>query len=326
MSDYDVVIAGFGPTCAVAANLLGAAGMRTLVVEPSLTIFDIPRAVHFDGEVMRTFQALDLHTQISEVTAPGVALGFTNGRNWNLFEQDLSILPRSQGWDNSNFFNQPALEAHLRAGLDRYASVTCCLGERVSGLKQARDHVVLDITHSQGDDATSRQVSTKYLLGCDGASSTIRSALAINQQDLNCDEPWLVVEALRRLLELDHRRRLAVDVARQLMVGLPHHHRVASDSLATRAARGTDRSDGNNSRAGEDRSMSTARAASAMTGGTGSERPGGGRTRKLFLCVGASNAIDRLGFGTLLVAKRGKCNLIDVIRNQQAPNETSWRR
>ncbi len=196
MSDYDVVIAGFGPTGAVAANLLGAAGMRTLVVEPSLTIFDIPRAVHFDGEVMRTFQALDLHTQISEVTAPGVALGFTNGRNWNLFEQDLSILPRSQGWDNSNFFNQPALEAHLRAGLDRYASVTCCLGERVSGLKQARDHVVLDITHSQGDDATSRQVSTKYLLGCDGASSTIRSALAINQQDLNCDEPWLVVDWL----------------------------------------------------------------------------------------------------------------------------------
>ena len=46
---YDVVILGFGPTGAVAANLLGASGHRVLVVESELEIFDIPRAVHFDG-------------------------------------------------------------------------------------------------------------------------------------------------------------------------------------------------------------------------------------------------------------------------------------
>jgi len=57
MSNYDVVIAGYGPTGAVAANLLGAKGHRVLVVEPALTVYDIPRAVRFDGEVMRIFQA-----------------------------------------------------------------------------------------------------------------------------------------------------------------------------------------------------------------------------------------------------------------------------
>ncbi|NKB98804.1 MAG: bifunctional 3-(3-hydroxy-phenyl)propionate/3-hydroxycinnamic acid hydroxylase [Pseudomonadales bacterium] len=194
MTDYDVVIAGLGPTGAVAANLLGAAGIRTLVVDPNPTVYNIPRAVHFDGEVMRTFQSLNLHTQISEVAAPGVGLGFTNGRNWKLFEQDLSILPKSQGWNNSNFFNQPALEAHLRTGLERYSSVTCALGDRVSDIEQTQDHVVINIASGQEGDSTGRQVSARYLLGCDGAASTIRNALAIEQEDLDCDEPWLVVD------------------------------------------------------------------------------------------------------------------------------------
>ena len=71
MFSYDVVIVGFGPTGAVAANLLGAYGHSVLVVESELEIFDIPRAVHFDGEVMRIFQALGLAGPINEVSAPG---------------------------------------------------------------------------------------------------------------------------------------------------------------------------------------------------------------------------------------------------------------
>ena len=53
MTDYDVIIAGFGPTGALAANLLGKHNIRTLVVDPQSAIYDIPRGVHFDGETMR---------------------------------------------------------------------------------------------------------------------------------------------------------------------------------------------------------------------------------------------------------------------------------
>lgn len=190
MLEYDVLIAGFGPTGAVAANLLGQFGVRVLVVEPELEIFDIPRAVHFDGEVMRIFQSLGLAKEVEKVSAPGVSLGFTNGRNWTLFEQDLTKVPKAHDWENSNFFNQPALERNLRAGVERFACVDVCLGESVTGFTQSDNEVVVQLS-SESDH---REVRVAFLLGCDGAGSTVRKTLDVVQADLQCDEPWLVCD------------------------------------------------------------------------------------------------------------------------------------
>ncbi len=60
MTDVDVAIVGLGPTGAVAANLLGEAGIRTAVFERDAGVYQLPRAVHFDAEIMRTFQRLRL--------------------------------------------------------------------------------------------------------------------------------------------------------------------------------------------------------------------------------------------------------------------------
>ena len=55
-SQYDVVVVGFGPAGAIAACWLGQAGIKTLVVEKSRTIWDIPRAIALDHEILRVFQ------------------------------------------------------------------------------------------------------------------------------------------------------------------------------------------------------------------------------------------------------------------------------
>ncbi|MET0179639.1 MAG: FAD-dependent monooxygenase, partial [Novosphingobium sp.] len=55
--DYDVAIIGCGPVGALAANLCGRAGLKTLVVEREARPFPLPRAVHLDHEMMRLFQA-----------------------------------------------------------------------------------------------------------------------------------------------------------------------------------------------------------------------------------------------------------------------------
>jgi 2-polyprenyl-6-methoxyphenol hydroxylase-like FAD-dependent oxidoreductase len=54
---YDVAIVGCGPVGALAANLLGRAGLRTLVLERESELHPLPRAVHIDHEMMRLFQA-----------------------------------------------------------------------------------------------------------------------------------------------------------------------------------------------------------------------------------------------------------------------------
>ena len=55
MQTYDVIIAGYGPVAQVAGNILGRAGVRTLIIDRLKSIFDIPRAIHFDDEINSEF-------------------------------------------------------------------------------------------------------------------------------------------------------------------------------------------------------------------------------------------------------------------------------
>ena len=55
---FDVAIVGLGPTGATLANLLGAAGLRTVVYERSSAPYSQPRACHLDAEIARVFQGL----------------------------------------------------------------------------------------------------------------------------------------------------------------------------------------------------------------------------------------------------------------------------
>ena len=171
---YDAIIAGYGPTGAVAANLLGDAGLNVLVVEPSLEIYDIPRAVHFDGEVMRIFQAMGLAEAAQAFSAQGQKLRFTNGRNWDLFEQDLTVVPRRHGWFNNHFFNQPRMEECLRSSLVKHPNVKVRLGWSVSSLSQADEGVTVQLVQAElnrvTDEADQQVLATEvvqahYLLG-----------------------------------------------------------------------------------------------------------------------------------------------------------------
>ena len=67
---FDVAVAGFGPTGAVLAALLGQAGVRTLVVEKSASVYDKPRAFAFDHEIMRVFQNIGVAQAVLAHTAP----------------------------------------------------------------------------------------------------------------------------------------------------------------------------------------------------------------------------------------------------------------
>ena len=65
---YDIAIIGYGPSGAVAANLFGAKGYRILVVEPKKEIWDIPRAVHLDGQIQRVLHSMGLSNEMNNIT------------------------------------------------------------------------------------------------------------------------------------------------------------------------------------------------------------------------------------------------------------------
>src|SRR3981189_3604120 len=67
---YDALIVGYGPVGATLAALLVRHGMRVAVAEQATEVYETPRAITLDHEVMRTFQACGSAGEIEKFTAP----------------------------------------------------------------------------------------------------------------------------------------------------------------------------------------------------------------------------------------------------------------
>ena len=129
----DVAIVGYGPVGALLANLLGQAGLRVEVFERDREIYDLPRAVHFDGEVMRIFQSVGLAGRIAAATRnSSKGMHFVNAAGQTLMIRRGIDGPGPHGWAGNWYFHQPELEQFLRDGVRRFANVDVHLGRPVA--------------------------------------------------------------------------------------------------------------------------------------------------------------------------------------------------
>lgn len=192
MIETDVLISGLGPVGATLANLLGQQGIRTLAVERDTTVYPLPRAAHFDAEIMRVWQGLGLLDQAMKVSRLAPAYEFRTAKGEALLHYDLGDVIVAPGFQPSWMFNQPDLERALRAKLSTYPTVEARLGVRLEGFEASSHGVTGTIIDANGK---AEQVRAKYLVACDGASSMVRKALKIEHFDYGFDEPWLVVDA-----------------------------------------------------------------------------------------------------------------------------------
>jgi 3-(3-hydroxy-phenyl)propionate hydroxylase len=190
---FDVVIAGFGPVGAVAACWLGQAGVRTLVVEKSRTIWEIPRAMALDHEILRVFQNIGVIDDVMPYTAP-----FGDSEHYGAAGQLIRRIgvvapPYPLGYLPNMVFTQPPVERILRERAEAHGPVTVELGKEVTGAEQRGRGVSVTIRDEAGGV---ERVEARYVIGCDGASSTIRRLMKIGLDDLGFDEPWLVVDLM----------------------------------------------------------------------------------------------------------------------------------
>ncbi|WP_076070068.1 bifunctional 3-(3-hydroxy-phenyl)propionate/3-hydroxycinnamic acid hydroxylase [Sphingomonas montana] len=191
MASYDLAIVGCGPVGALAANLAAAAGLRVLVIDRELAPHPMPRAVHLDHEMMRLFQTAGLAETIAPAmreTQGHLHVGADHGV---IRYMGTAGRPRPFGWANDYFFYQPELEQLLRDGLARFDSVTQMLGVELDGFAQDDEGVTLQLRR----DGDAVPVRADWVIACDGARSTVRRTLGIALDDLDFEEPWLVVDA-----------------------------------------------------------------------------------------------------------------------------------
>ena len=188
---YDVVIVGCGPVGALAANLLGREGLSVLVLEKELEHYPLPRAVHLDHEMMRLFQSAGVIDRVlpDMIAADGhLHVGADHGVIRYMGTQGK---PKPFGWANDWFFYQPELEAHLRAGMDGLERVELELGAEFVALDQDAGGVTVHY-RTAGE---ARSVRGRWVIAADGSRSPVRKALGVALDDLQFEEPWLVVDA-----------------------------------------------------------------------------------------------------------------------------------
>jgi 3-(3-hydroxy-phenyl)propionate hydroxylase len=182
--NFDVAIVGFGPTGATLANLLGLQGMKVAVVEREATPPPLPRAVHFDGEVMRIFETAGLAQEILPLTRPSGGMRYVNTAGHVMIERQPAVGSGPHGWANNYLFHHPDLEAVLRGGVKRFPGVQVFLGEEVVSV--AQDSL----------QTARRSIGARHIVGCDGARSIVRQAIGSEHDDLGLHQPWLVVDVL----------------------------------------------------------------------------------------------------------------------------------
>ena len=78
--EFDVAISGYGPTGATLAHLLGQCGLKVLVLEREAAAYHLPRAVHFDAEIMRVFQWIGIAEALEPLTARHPGMQFVDAQ------------------------------------------------------------------------------------------------------------------------------------------------------------------------------------------------------------------------------------------------------
>jgi 2-polyprenyl-6-methoxyphenol hydroxylase-like FAD-dependent oxidoreductase len=184
---YDVAIVGYGPVGAALAILLGQQGHRVLVLERYRGPYPLPRAVHYDHEAARILQSCGVADECSEIVEPAEVYEFRNAKGETLIRFGR-IGNGLSGWPQSSMFSQPELEGVLFRRAESLASVEVRRGCLVTGLEDEVDTVVVQTDSSP--------VRARYVVGCDGANSSVRSLTGIVMNDRAFFYDWLVVDVV----------------------------------------------------------------------------------------------------------------------------------
>ncbi|GAB06833.1 bifunctional 3-(3-hydroxy-phenyl)propionate/3-hydroxycinnamic acid hydroxylase [Gordonia amarae] len=190
-----VVIVGAGPTGVTAAALLALYGVDSLILERWDDIYPQPRAVHLDDEIYRILGKLGIADDFAAISRPALGLQVIEGDGRILARFERSPDTAVNGYPQANLFDQPALERLLRNRVAELPLATLRSGAEVVGLTcsgTVGDPITIDVR----DVASGiiEQISTRFVLGCDGANSLVRKAIGATMRDLRFEQHWLVVD------------------------------------------------------------------------------------------------------------------------------------
>ncbi len=194
MRKFDITIVGLGPAGGTLSNLLAMHGLSILILDREKSFYPLPRAVHFDDEVMRVFQTIGITKEFLKYTIINKGTKFVNSKEKVILDWPRPKKITDNGWYPSYRFHQPDLEKQLRKKLKNYEKVLIEQNSEVRKITNSKNHV--DITYTNTRNHKEYYVRSKYLVGCDGANSITRKQMKTKMDNLGFTQKWTVVDLI----------------------------------------------------------------------------------------------------------------------------------
>ncbi|MEM9464820.1 MAG: bifunctional 3-(3-hydroxy-phenyl)propionate/3-hydroxycinnamic acid hydroxylase [Actinomycetota bacterium] len=181
--DADLIVVGCGPVGVMAALRARQHGLSVIAVDRATDVYPLPRAIGMDDEIQRLFATAGLLDGLRACSTPMAGAEFldADGRRVVGIELPEGFLGPN-GHPPVVAFDQPSLERLLRTAAIA-AGAELRLGVEVTALAGT--------TLTLGDGST---LTGRWLIGADGAKSTIRRLLGVVLEDQGFDEEWVVVD------------------------------------------------------------------------------------------------------------------------------------
>ena len=158
------------------------------------SFYPLPRAVHFDDEIMRVFQTIGITKEFLKHTIINKGTKFVNSKDKVILDWPRPKKITDNGWYPSYRFHQPDLEKKLRKKLKNYKKVSIEQNSEVIKINNLKNHV--DITYLNINNHKELLVRSKYLIGCDGANSITRKQMKTKMDNLGFTQKWAVVDLI----------------------------------------------------------------------------------------------------------------------------------
>jgi 3-(3-hydroxy-phenyl)propionate hydroxylase len=169
-------------------------GFSILILDREKSFYPLPRAVHFDDEIMRVFQTIGITKEFLKHTIINKGTKFVNSKDKVILDWPRPKKITDNGWYPSYRFHQPDLEKKLRKKLKNYKKVSIEQNSEVKKIINSKNQV--DIIYANISSHKECIVRSKYLVGCDGANSITRKQMKTTMDNLGFTQRWAVVDLI----------------------------------------------------------------------------------------------------------------------------------
>jgi len=185
----DVTIIGAGPVGLTIANIIGATGLKVILLDQLDKLIDYPRGVGLDDEALRVFQAIGLADDVAKHITPYHWVRIYNAKRKLITTVEPRHMPF--GWSKRNAFHQPLADKALYDGLARFPNVRVLFGHNVEHIQDDDQSVTIQGQTSAGE---SFNLVSRYLVGSDGGRSITRKHIGASFEGTTKPEPFLVID------------------------------------------------------------------------------------------------------------------------------------